>query len=351
MAQEVRVNAFGGPEVLTLVDAPDPVPGPGEVVVRLTSIGLNHAELMGRRGEYRLSTGDPPFVPGLEGGGVIEAVGHAVTSRYPGQRVTLAPAVTRPASDHAPGGRGGAYRTHYLCDQQDVLPAPDAIPDDQLGALWLPYFTTWGCLAWLHGLADQPADRRTVALPAASSSLGLAAAQVVKALGGTAIGMTSSPGKRDALAALPTARFDHLLVTHDADRQLLPFHRDLFRVTDGRGVDVFFDPVASGGYLNNEIKALAQHGSIYVYGLLGTPGPVDVTPLIRKHAAVRGWVMGEVIEAGEEAWRSVCQAVLDRFADGTFTQHLAATYPLADVARAHEEMERGSHIGKLVLVP
>ncbi|MEM0913558.1 MAG: zinc-dependent alcohol dehydrogenase family protein [Planctomycetota bacterium] len=345
--QSIRVRAFGGIDQLELVEEPTPKPDAGEVRIRLTSIGLNHAELMGRRGEYRLSTGDPPFVPGLEGGGRIDAVGDGVTDWAVGDRVTLAPGITRVGD----GGRGGSYRSHYLCSADAVLRAPDAIPDDQLGAIWLPYLTAWGCLAWLHGLGDRPADQRTVVIPAASSSLGLAAAQVVKALGGTAIGLTSSPTKVDAIHALPAARFDHLVVTHDADRQLLPFHRDLFRLTDGRGVDVFFDPVASGGYLNNEIKALAQHGVVYVYGLLGDAGPVDVTPLIRKHAAIRGWVSGEVIAAGEATWRRVCGDVLDRFADGTFVQHVAETFPLAEARRAHETMERGGHIGKLALIP
>jgi len=350
MPYEIRVHQFGGPDVLTRTDLPDPTPGPGEIVVRLTSVGLNHAELMGRRGQYKISTGDPPFVPGLEGGGVIESVAPDVSSLSPGQRVTLSPDITRPGESGG-GGRGGAYRSHYTCTPDDALAVPDNVPDDQLGCLWLPYLTPYACLQWLHKLDDKPADQRVVTIPAASSSVGLAASQVVKALGGTAIGLTSSPGKVDAIQALPTARFDHLLVTHDDDRQLKPFHRDLFRLTDGRGVNVVFDPVAAGQYLTNEIKALAPDSTVYVYGLLGASGPVDVTPLIRKRAALRGYSNHEITAAGPSVWRPVCQAILDRFADGTFTQQLAATYPLTDVARAHEEMERGRHIGKLALIP
>jgi len=315
--------------------------------VRLTSIGMNHAELMGRRGMYKLSTGDPPLTLGLEGGGIIDAVGEGVDSVSVGDRVTLTPGATRPGE----GSTGGAYRSHYLCPAGDVMPCPDAIPDDQLGAIWLPYLTAWGCLHWLHRLDEQPADRRVVAIPAASSSVGLAAAQVVKALGGTAIGLTSSPGKADAINAMPTAAFDELLVTHEDDRSMRPFHRDIYRLTDKHGIDVYFDPVASGEYLNSEIKALAPYGTIYVYGLLGQPDTVDVTPLIRKHASIRGWMMGEIRDAGQDQWRPQCQAVLDRFADGTFSQHVAERFDLTDVRRAHEVMEQGSHIGKLVLVP
>lgn len=253
----VILERFGGPEVMQWQEQADPQPGPGQVVVRLTSIGLNHAELMGRRGEYKISTGDPPCTLGLEGGGVIDAVGDAVKDLRVGDRVTLTPGATRPGEG---GTGGGAYRTHLLCEAGEVMRVPEVIPDEQLGGLWLSYLTAWGCLAWLHGLGDRPTDQRTVAIPAASSSLGLAAAQVVKHLGGRAIGLTSSPEKVELIAGLETSAFDDLLVTHESDRTLRPFYRDLARITDGRGVDVFFDPVASGAYLSHEIRALCKAG-------------------------------------------------------------------------------------------
>ena len=116
-------------------------------------------------------------------------------------------------------------------------------------------------------------------------------------------------------------------------------------------MDVFFDPVASGAYLDTEVKSLAQFGSVWVYGLLGTPGPVDVTPLIRKHAKVAGWAMAELVAAGESAWRPGCAAILDGFADGSYRQHVGGSFALGEVRAAHEEMERGRHVGKLVLRP
>ncbi len=348
--KQVVVREFGGPEVLEVVETPTPEPGPGHVRVRLTSIGMNHAELLGRRGGYRLSTGDPPFVPGLEGGGVIDAVGEGVDPTRVGQRVSLSPAAPRRAASDM----GGTYRTHYVVPGEHALPAPDAIPDEQLGALWLSYLTAWGCLSWRENL--QPG--RYVAIPAASSGLGLATAQVAKRLGAVTVGLTTSQKKADALRNLPTAAFDHLIVTHNPDRSMRPWHRDMRAVTKDNprgGVDVFFDPVASGAYLDTEIKCLAHGGTVWVYGLLGDPGAVDVTPLIRKDAAIRGWALTSYIVAegrdGDEPWRRGCEAVLMGFAEGAFRQHVGATYPLADVRRAHEEMERGEHVGKLVLVP
>ncbi len=340
--KQVIVESFGGADRLELHDTPDPQPGPGQVRVRLTSIGLNHADLMAREGRYKIASGDPPFTPGIEGGGVIDAVGQGVSGDRVGQRVILTPDAPR----NAAGGLGGTYRELYLCADDQALPAPDAVPDDQLGALWLPYLTAYGCLVWKQQI--KPGD--VVALPAASSSVALAAAQIVKHHGGVAIGLTTSPDKVERLNQLDTAAYDHLVVTHDADRNMKPWHRDL-RPLAPNGVDVFFDPVAAGAYLSTEIKCLAQHGCVWVYGLLGAADTVDVTPLIRKHAAIRGWALSELVAAGPDAWLPACRRILDGFAEGWCRQHVDAVYPLADVRRAHEEMHRGRHVGKLVLTP
>lgn len=343
----VRVNRFGGPEVLKLAKEPTPAPGPMQVRVRITSIGMNHADLMGRAGDYKASTGEPPFVPGIEAGGVIEQVGDEVDDSRIGERVILAPSLPRPIA----GPHGGTYRSHIVIDESLVLLAPDRLPDEQLGAVWLAYLTAWGCLAW----KDQLKPGSIVGIPAASSSVGLAAAQVVKALGGTAIGLTSSPDKADAIKSLTTSRFDHLLVTHDRDaigqRTMRPWHREIKHLTDGRDIDVYFDPVASGEYLSAEVRSLAKGGRIYIYGLLGDPGAIDLSPLIMKNASLHGWVLDEIVKAGEKTWRQACDEILKRFIDGTFEQHIARVYPLSGVQRAHEEMAQGRHIGKLVLVP
>ena len=347
--KQVTLRGFGGVDQLHLEDHPTPDPGDGQVRVKLTSIGMNHAELMGRRGEYKLSTGDPPLVLGLEGGGVVEAVGPGVDESRVGQRVVLAPDAPRPAA----GGMSGTYRTHYVLPADRALPAPDAVPDDQLGALWLPYLTAYGCLVWKH---DRPLDGRFVAMPAASSSTAIAAAQIVKRHGGTAVGLTTSEAKVQELQALgDLAPYDHLIVTHDKDdagrRTMRKWHREMRRLNEGNGVDVFFDPVASGKYLATEILCLAQGGTVYVYGLLGEPDVLDVSPLIRKRGSITGWVNNEIIEAGEDHWRPACDAILRGFAEGHYRQHIGGTWPLEDVRAAHEAMERGAHVGKLLLIP
>ncbi|MEM7682307.1 MAG: zinc-binding dehydrogenase [Planctomycetota bacterium] len=340
----VQVNDFGGPEVFHVERLADPPePAADQVRVKLTSIGLNHADLLARAGKYKLASGDPPFIPGLEGGGVIDAVGAGVDDGRVGERVSLAPMVTRLSA-----GFGGTYRTHYVCPAEDALPAPPEVPDDQLGALWLPYLTAWGCLVWLHGLDRKPGQ--TVAIPAASSSVALAAAQVVKHHGGTAVGLTTSPQKVETLRALSTCAFDEIVCTRDEAGQPRDWRKDLKRLTDGRGVDVFFDPVAAGDYLSTEIRTLAPGGAVYVYGLLGEPGPVDVWPLIRLGAKVEGYVNGR-LDTPDQPWRRGCEHIFQGFASGAYRQHLGEVWPLEDVAQAHTEMARGRHMGKLVLRP
>ncbi len=332
---QVQVKAFGGIEQLTLQEKPDPTPAPQEVVVRLTSIGMNHAELMARRGEYRLSSGEPPFTPGLEGGGEIVAVGAEVRDRSIGQRVALT--LGAPYSR----GRGeGTYRSHYVVAAHETVPVPANLNDQVIGALWLPYLTAWGCLVWQQQM--QPGD--FVLIPAASSSVAIAAAQVVKQHGGIAVGTTSSPAKVAQLEAMPEAVYDHLIVTRDRD-----WWREARNLTRRQGYAVIFDPIAAGDFLNQEIRLLAQGGTLWIYGLLGTPDVVDVTPLIRKGGAIRGWLLNVIV--GSDIEQAAYQHILHGIADGTYQLPIAATFSLRDVQHAHQVMETGQHIGKLILIP
>jgi NADPH:quinone reductase-like Zn-dependent oxidoreductase len=314
------------------------------VVVRLTSIGLNHADLMARKGEYRLYSGDPPFTPGLEGGGVVERVGESVDTVRAGDRVVLTPEAPRRTTR---SNTSGTYRSHYLLPADKVFPAPANLPDEALGGLWLPFLTAYGCLVWKQQLREG----QFVAIPAASSSVGLAAAQVARGCGAIPIGMTTSPSKIDRLRAMPEAPFEHFIATRNPDGSDADWYHEVRRLTHGKGVDVFFDPVAAGFFLDTEIRSVANYGTIWVYGLLGQPGKVDVTPLIRKHAAIRGWVLGEIMDAGLETVHAACREILDRIAAGDYRLPIGGTFPLAEAGHAHEEMERGRHIGKLILVP
>lgn len=332
---KVIVNAFGGSDKLSIVEESDRTPDSNQVLVKITSIGMNNADLMARRGEYRLISGAPPFTPGIEAGGYIEAIGDGVTNRQVGQRVSLS--LDAPSSN---GVGKGTYQSHYLVAANKTIPVPDAIPDELLGALWLPYLTAWGCLVGKQQL--QPGQ--TVMISAASSSVAIAASQVVKECGGIAIGTTTSPDKVETLRSMSEAQFDHLIVTDNPQ-----WWRQVKQVTSGKGVNVIFDPIAAGEFLNQEIRLIADGGTIWIYGLLGKPDVVDVTPLIRKGASIRGWLLNKL--SGTEQEQVAYQHVLDGVANGTYQLPVAAKFSLRDVRHAHDEMEKGKHIGKMILIP
>ncbi len=342
------VTRFGGPEVIEIKRQPVPVPGPGQVVVRLTSVGMNQADVMGRKGLYKLSTGEPAFVPGIEGGGRVEAVGAGVSEVKVGQRVILTPGTPKrkPGSEGVAPYLGGTYRTHYLCDAAHVLPVPDGVPQELTGALWLAFLTAWGCLVWKQGLRAG----QYVGLPACSSSVAIAAAQIVRDAGAVPIGLTTSPGKVPVMKEMLPGLFEHYVVTHEGGK-MLPWHREMKEVTGGKGVDVFFDPVAAGEYLSAEVRSLAQFGTVWVYGLLGKPDVVDVQPLIRKYAGIRGWLLTELQEAGPEVWRPACEMILKKAAQGAWKMPVAGKFALEDAGKAQVEMEKGGHVGKFVIVP
>ncbi|MGC1309265.1 MAG: zinc-binding dehydrogenase [Phormidesmis sp.] len=332
--KQVTVTAFGGIENLRLQAAPKPQPDPNEVVIDLISVGMNQADLMARRGEYRLSSGEPPYVPGIEGGGVISAIGANVKTRQVGQRVIL--------TIDAPNGKG-TYRSQFVAPAEQTVPVPNGVADELIGALWLPFATAWGALAW----RQQVQPGQIVLLPAASSSVAIAASQIVKQRGGITIGTTTSPNKVEALKNLPAAQYDHLVITTEDQAQ--PWWRTVKKITQGKGVNVIFDPVAAGDFLNTEIRLLAQGGTLWVYGLLGQPGTVDVSPLIRKSAAIRGWLLNDLV--GRPAEVEVYRHILNQVAAGIYQMPIAGKFSLAQVREAQAEMEKGGHIGKYILIP
>ena len=332
---KVVVTAFGGVDNLEITATDEVIPQRDEVVVTLTSIGMNQADLMARRGEYKLSSGEPPFTPGIEGGGIITAMGDQVTTRSLGQRVSLT--LDAPAQK-------GTYRSQFVAKASETVPVPAGIPNHLLGALWLPFLTAWGALVWQQNL--QPGQ--WVMLPAASSSVAIAASQIAKQRGCTTIGTTTSPEKVDALEHLDAARYDHIVVTHPSAGEQ-PWWRKVKQITQGKGVDVIFDPVAAGDFLNTEIRLLAQGGTIWVYGLLGKPDTVDVSPLIRKDGAIRGWLLNAV--AGTPAEQQGYQHILENVAAGSYQLPVAEQFSLTQVREAHAKMEQGKHVGKFILVP
>lgn len=341
--KKVVVTAFGGVDNLRIEAVETPQIAADEVLIDLVSVGMNQADLMARRGEYRLSSGDPPFTPGIEGGGVITAVGAAVKNRKVGQRVILSLGAPQRS-----GLGSGTYCSQFVAAEADTILVPDGVDDALIGALWLPFLTAWGALVW----RQQVSAGDVVMLPAASSSVAIAASQIVKARGAITIGTTTSPQKLEALQSLSAAQYDHLIVTSQEDTAF-PWWKTVQKIAraegKNRGIDVIFDPVAAGEFLHHEIRLLARGGTLWAYGLLGKTGPVDISPLIRKDAAIRGWLLNFI--AGTPAEAEAYSHILRQVANRTYRLPIAGEFALEDVQAAHGEMEKGAHVGKYVLRP
>lgn len=335
--QQVVVKQFGDVEALELIEQPTPSPESDQILIQLTSIGMNHAELMQRAGYYKATSGDPPFTPGLEAGGIIQSVGRNVNTRHTGQRVIL----TLDATRNENLGRG-TYTSHYLTTPNYTLPAPDGIPDTHLGILWLPYLTAWGAL--IHRAQIKPTD--FIMIPAASSSVAIAAAQIAKQIGAKILGTTTSPEKIELLNAMPEAPYDIILDTNNED-----WYKQAKAFTEGKGFNLIFDPVAAGEFLNAEIKLLAKNATLIIYGLLGKPDVVNITPLILKSARIQGFVIDELLHEPEDVIQTGYEYVLKHVATKQFNIPIAGKFKLAEVQKAHTTMHSGSHIGKFILTP
>jgi NADPH:quinone reductase-like Zn-dependent oxidoreductase len=226
-----------------------------------------------------------------------------------------------------------------------VILAPDGVPDDHLGALWLAYLTAWGCLAWKQELQAG----QMVLMTAASSPVAWAAAQVARSRGAVTIGVSTSPTKVDLIRARRDHPYDHLVSSRDAEGQSRAWTNEVRRIAGAGGVHCVFDPVAAGGHMDQLMKVLGQRGTIWIYGLLGEIGPVNLFPLIRKWASIRGWLLGELVETGPV--QVAMEETLARVASGEWRLPIAGTYPLDRVREAHEVMAKAAHLGKLILVP
>lgn len=329
MTRFVRFHETGGPEVLRIEEEPQPVPGSGEVLLKIEAIGLNRAEAAQRGGHYIVKPELPARLGG-EASGRILAVGPGVAEWRVGDRVSVLP--LRQKGDY------GVYATEALWPAAELMPHPDGVDPVQSAALWLAFFTAWGGLIETGGLGKGD----TVLITAGSSSVGLAALQVARDAGAVAIGTTRGSAKADALRA---AGAQHVIATDEQD-----VRAEVARLTAGKGVRLVFDPVA-GPFAERLFECLAPEGTLMIYGGLANQPAVFPRHLaIRKGLSMRGYSVHPLLSNAERRERAHA-AILERVLDGRFRMPIARTFTLDEIVEAHRTMERNEHVGKLVVVP
>jgi NADPH:quinone reductase len=325
MSHAIRLHATGDPDVLRLEDVEVGAPGPGQVLVRHSAIGLNFIDTYHRSGLYAL-----PGLPsglGVEAAGVVEAVGEGVAELEPGTRVAYA------------GGPPGAYSERRVMPAGRLVPLPDGVDDTTAAAVLLKGMTV-ECLV-RRAYAVQAGQ--TVLLHAAAGGVGLLACQWLAALGATVIGTVGS----DEKAELARACGCHHPVVYTRE----DFVERVRELTGGEGVPVVYDSVGRATFMRS-LDCLKRRGMLVAYGnASGKPEPFDVTILAQKGSLfLTRPTMFDYTATREELLESASR-VFEGVQTGWLSVKVHQTYRLGEAADAHRALESRATTGSSVLLP
>jgi len=319
----ILCTRFGGPDDLELRDLPDPVAGKGEAVVKVEAVGLNFFDTLIVAGKYQYKP-PFPFSPGAEFAGIVESVGADVLSPKPGDRVM--------------GFLGwGAARERVAIRADRLVQTPPALDFERAAGLTCAYGTSYYALKERGRLKHG----ETLAVLGAAGGTGLAAVELGKILGARVIACASSDDKlafareRGADGAVNYAKED--------------LKDSLRRLTDGRGVDVVFDPVG-GAYSEAALRALAWEGRLLVVGFAA--GEIPKIPLnlpLLKGCDIRGVFWGGWLDRHPDAHRAATAQIARWCVEGKVSGHVQKVYPLADTAQALKDIAARKVMGKIVL--
>jgi NADPH:quinone reductase-like Zn-dependent oxidoreductase len=327
MSRIVRFHRLGGPEVLQIDEMDIGSPKAGEIRLRVRAIGLNRAEAMFRSGAYV----EAPSLPsrlGYEAAGEIEAIGEGVTSFSVGDAVSTMPAFSMTEY--------GVYGDAAIVPAHAVVARPADLSWSEAASIWMQYLTVYGALIEAGGLRANDA----VVVTAASSSVGLAAIQIVEGAGATSIAVTRTRAKRDALAK---AGARHVIVSQEQD-----VAAEIMRVTKGEGARLVFDPIGGPG-VEALAAASAVGGTIFLYGALSSePTPFPLFASFRKQLSLRGYTLFAVTGDPQKRERGA-RFVLDGLAAGRLRPIVARSFPLEQIVEAHRFLESNEQIGKIVV--
>ena len=317
----IVVAELGGPEVLNLAEQPDPVPGPGRVLVKVAAAGVNFIDIYHRSGHYPQPV---PYVPGVEGAGTVIAAGEGVTGFAAGDRVAWAAAA-------------GSYAEQVTVDAAQLVPVPAGIDLKAAAAVMLQGLTAH----YLCRSTFPVAGGAVTVVHAAAGGVGLLLTQMIKDLGGTVIATTSSAPKAELAVA---AGADHVTSYEQ-------FPEVVRRVTGGRGADVVFDGVGQATF-DASLSALRPRGMMVLFGAASGPVPaVDPQRLNRGGSLflTRPTLANYVADRAELLSRA--SEVFGWLGQGTLSVRVGGAYPLASAGQAQRDLGARRTTGKVILVP
>ncbi|MDH5021232.1 quinone oxidoreductase family protein [Halobacterium rubrum] len=321
----IEVTEFGDDSVLEEVERDRPEPGPGEVLLDVEAVGVNFADVMQRRGHYHGGP-EPPYVPGMEAAGTVEATGAGVEDREAGDRVVA-------MLD------GGAYAEYATAPAQALFDVPESISFAEAAGFPVQFLTAYLCLHdW--GELDEDDD---VLVQAAAGGVGTAATQLASHHGAEVYGTASTSEKLELAERLGC---DHPINYTETD-----FAEETDDLTDGDGLDLILDGVG-GDTFRESVDALAPFGTIVAYGAAsGEPGTVDTATLLFGNKSVEGFHLGRATQLDPERVFAAVPELSAMLASGDLEVVVGQTFALADAADAHRALENRETTGKVVLEP
>ncbi|MFJ9033911.1 quinone oxidoreductase family protein [Streptomyces sp. NPDC102274] len=318
----IVVEELGGPERLRIAERPSPEPGPGEILVDIAAAGVNFMDTGARR--LGASTGELPFVPGVEGAGRVSALGEAVTGFAVGDRVAWVYA-------------WGSYAGQIVLPVDSAVPVPDDITDEAAASLMMQGITA-------HHFVTEAADVRpgqVAVVHAAAGGLGQKLTRLIKARGGTVIGIVSGEQKAETARR---AGADHVVLSTGA-----AFVEPVLDLTDREGVHVVFD---GGGEttFRASTNVLRRHGLLLYYGAVIGAAPVVNMRDLPRSIKVSYPVFRDHIPTREALLRHSTD-LFDLVRRGVLDPGIGRRYPLKDAEQAHRDIESRTTTGKLLLIP
>jgi NADPH:quinone reductase len=316
----IVVHEFGPPEVMRLETVPEPVPGPGQVTIRVHAAGVNPVDAYIRAGTYARKP-NLPYLPGTDVGGIVHAVGAGVTRVRVGERVYGHNVI-------------GGYAEVAFCEEWQAHVLPPRSSFQQGAAIGVPYATAWRAL--LMRAQARPGD--TVLVHGASGGVGTAAVQIARACGMRVIG---TAGTEEGLALVRSQGAHHVLNHREPD-----YLQHLPPLTSGRGVDVVLEMLANVN-LDRDLDLLALHGRVVV---IGNRGRIEIDPrkAMGRDAAILGMTL---FNATREHLEEIHAGIGAGLENGSLNPVIGKEIPLADAAKAHVAVMESGALGKIVLMP
>ncbi|MDN5916263.1 MAG: NADPH:quinone oxidoreductase family protein [Pseudonocardia sp.] len=321
----LQQTSLHGPQDLRLItDTPVPSPGPGEILIRVTAAGVNFVDISQARGTFAGGP-QPPYLAGIEGAGVVEAVGDGVTDVELGA--------------HVIGVGGGAFAEYMALPAVGAVPVPAGWDDEQALGLVVSWPTALAALKSLGGVAEG----QTVLIHAAAGGTGQAAVKMAKHVGATVIA-TASSGKHEVVRALGA---DHVIDSRGTD-----IATEVLRLTDDAGADLVLESVGGATFDASLAATKRVTGRVVVYGVAGGEAAITNWDLIYKHQVhVIGLNIGVLIQTAPQIFGELMGEMFKLVAVGVLSPGQPTIYELAEGSKALTELEGRTTVGKVALLP